>query len=88
MLRLIIYGYVQGVSYRYFVSKLAKSLELNGYVKNLPGSTVEVVVEGEEEKLKELASECEKGPAFANVKRVEAEWDRFTNQHDSFNVLY
>lgn len=87
-LRLIIHGQVQGVSYRYFVSEKAKALGVTGYVKNLPDSTVEVVAEGEEEKLKELAAECEKGPAFATVQKVEAEWSGFTNQHTSFHMLY
>ena len=39
-------GYVQGVGYRYFCYKLAKSMDVNGYVRNLYNGDVELDIEG------------------------------------------
>ena len=53
-LSVTIHGQVQGVFYRAFTSRIAKSLGLRGYVRNLPRlDVVEVHVEGEKEKLEE-----------------------------------
>ncbi|MCK5589482.1 MAG: acylphosphatase, partial [Dehalococcoidales bacterium] len=41
-----VYGYVQGVNFRYFVTREAGYLRLSGYVRNLPGGAVEVEAEG------------------------------------------
>jgi hydrogenase maturation protein HypF len=47
-------GIVQGVGFRPFVYRVAKSLALLGYVQNLGDAGVEIVVEGEENRIKEL----------------------------------
>ena len=74
-LRAFVHGRVQGVSYRDFVCREARSLELHGYVRNLPdGETVEVVAEGERKKLEVLLKRLEGGPRRTRVERVEYEW--------------
>ena len=50
-LRLSITGIVQGVGFRPFIYRLAISEGLNGFVKNMGGSEVEIWVEGEEGRL-------------------------------------
>ncbi len=45
-IRVTVTGIVQGVGFRPFVYRLAKELNLKGYVRNLGGSEVEIVVEG------------------------------------------
>jgi len=52
--RIIVSGLVQGVGFRPFVYRIAKRLGLNGKVRNLGGSEVEIVVEGEMEKIAEF----------------------------------
>jgi len=42
-----VYGYVQGVFFRAFVSRRATELGVTGYVRNLPDGRVECVVEGD-----------------------------------------
>ncbi len=42
-------GRVQGVGFRYTAQYLAAGYSVGGYVRNLPGGDVELVVEGEAE---------------------------------------
>ncbi|MGZ7064800.1 MAG: acylphosphatase, partial [Candidatus Aminicenantales bacterium] len=42
----LISGRVQGVAYRYFAEKYAKSFGIMGWVKNLHDGRVEVLAEG------------------------------------------
>ncbi len=46
--RIVYHGYVQGVGFRYTTAQIANDLPVNGYVKNLPDGTVELVVEAAE----------------------------------------
>ena len=63
----IVQGHVQGVFYRVFASRVAKSLGVRGYVQNLPRGGVEVRAEGEKSKLEELVRQLEIGPPEALV---------------------
>ncbi len=65
-----VYGFVQGVGFRYFVRKNALRLKLEGYAKNLPDGSVEVVAEGEEANLKELVDLLKRGNSYSNVESV------------------
>jgi acylphosphatase len=69
--KIIVSGGVQGVFYRRFVYNNAVKLGLCGYVKNLNNGNVEIVAQGEIEKINELIKECEKGPEGAYVENVE-----------------
>lgn len=84
-----IYGQVQGVFYRAFTSRVAKSLGLRGYARNLPRSgAVEIHAEGEKEKLEELIRQLEVGPPEALVEKIEVNWSQFTGQFVNFEVRY
>lgn len=48
-------GRVQGVGFRSFACRVASSLQLVGWAKNLPDGTVEMLVEGDEEKISRFA---------------------------------
>jgi acylphosphatase len=73
--RVFVFGFVQGVGFRQFVKNKAKSLNLKGYVQNLPDGRVEVVAQGPKEKIEQLIKFCEKGPFFSEVKSVQVEWE-------------
>lgn len=72
-LRLRIQGKVQGVSYRAWTVKQAKSLTIDGWVRNRVDGSVEALVIGEEEQVRELVNRCRKGPLLARVSHVEEE---------------
>jgi len=81
-------GIVQGVGFRYFVYRHAKTLDLTGYVRNLPDGRVEVVAEGSEESLRELVSLLWEGPVGSYVENVELEWSEAKNEFKDFKIIW
>jgi acylphosphatase len=69
--KFLVSGMVQGVGFRWFVARHARSLGLAGYARNLPDGRVEVVVAGPDEALPALERLLRAGPANAQVDRVE-----------------
>ncbi len=85
----IVYGYVQGVFFRDFVSRRAAELGLTGYVRNLPGGeAVEVNAEGERKQLEKLISFLKVGPPAAKVGKVVANWSKYTGSYSNFRIRY
>lgn len=72
-LHLVITGYVQGVSFRYFAQRQARSLGLGGWVRNVPDGSVEAVVEGEPGAVRSFVDWAYSGPPGAAVDSVETE---------------
>jgi len=86
-LSVTVYGHVQGVFYRTFASRIAKSLSLRGYVRNLPSlNAVELHVEGDKSKLEDLVKQLEIGPPEALVEKIDVIWSQFTGQFANFEV--
>ena len=71
--RYVISGRVQGVGYRYFASRVARELKLDGWVRNLSDGRVEALASGPLARLKRFDSELRIGPPRAEVKSVEVE---------------
>lgn len=69
--RFIVKGRVQGVGFRWFVSRRARRLSLVGFARNQEDGSVEVVARGSEAALETLARELAKGPPMAQVSGVE-----------------
>ncbi len=69
---MIISGRVQGVCYRAYACEEGQRLKLKGWVRNLPNGCVELVAEGDPEKIKSLESFCWKGAPYARVAKVES----------------
>ena len=83
---LLISGKVQGVAFRYYTQDIAQSLEIEGWVRNCWDGKVEIVVEGEEEKVKKLINWCYKGPGSAIVEKVDIEWEKYRGEFNSFGI--
>jgi acylphosphatase len=83
---IIIHGSVQGVFFRASIEDRANQLGLTGYVQNRKEGTVEVVIEGPADKVKEMTRYCKHGPTFAKVKAVDMFEEEFEDEFDSFFV--
>lgn len=84
----VIHGHVQGVSFRYYTQREAQQLGVVGWVANRADGTVQVVAEGDEAKLEQLASFLHQGPSRARVTRVQLDWQKATNEFDRFHVRW
>jgi len=67
----IVYGFVQGVGFRFAVERAARSHGVAGWVRNRPDGSVEAVFEGELEDMDALIDFCRRGPRGAEIERVE-----------------
>ena len=83
---MIVHGLVQGVGFRYFVRDVGRRLGLTGDVRNLPDSTVEIVVEGDESKIDEFTKAVKGGPSMAYVERLDVHDLAPSGKYNSFLV--
>lgn len=70
-LRLVVRGRVQGVGYRAWAVRTARSLALDGWVRNRRDGSVEILAAGPEDALERLVAACRRGPPVAHVSAVE-----------------
>jgi len=83
-IHIFVYGMVQGVFFRANTVSVARKLGLKGWVRNRRDGSVEIVAEGEKEKLIELLEWCKRGPEGAVVERVDHEWEKPTFELKDF----
>ncbi|MGB4872000.1 MAG: acylphosphatase, partial [Candidatus Promineifilaceae bacterium] len=82
----VVYGRVQGVSFRYFTEREANRLQLSGWVANQFDGTVRVVAEGSEMQLDKLIRFLHRGSPSAWVERVTIDWTEATREFTGFKV--
>ncbi len=68
-----IFGIVQGVGFRFYTTKQARSLGIKGWVKNMPDGSVLCEAEGTESALNDFIKALKKGPISAKVKNTNIE---------------
>jgi len=83
-----VYGLVQGVYFRAFVSRRARELDLSGYARNTPEGTVEVYAEGERQQLEKLINHLRVGPSAARVEKVVTRWSEYSGSYSRFGIRY
>lgn len=87
-LHLFLFGRVQGVGFRWLVRDKAQSLNLTGWVKNMPNGSVEVVVEGLEPYLRDFLRWWYNKPKGVNISRIEEDWQEATREYNSFDIRH
>lgn len=85
--RLHIHGHVQGVFYRESMRQRAEELGITGWVRNRADGSVEAVVQGVAESVREITAWARKGPPQARVVRVEIDSVATTESFTSFERL-
>jgi len=75
------------VTFRYSSRGKARELDLAGFARNEPDSSVYIEIEGEEENLKKFLAWCRNGPSWAKVESMETKEGGMKNYKD-FEIKY
>jgi len=81
-------GMVQGVFFRSETRRIAKNLDIKGWVKNLPDGRVEVVAEGEMDKIDKLIEFLKQGPTAASVDNVDVKIEDYKGEFEDFAIKF
>lgn len=79
-------GLVQGVGFRFYVYRHARTLGLKGYTQNLYNGDLLTVVEGEKGLIEDLYNKIKVGPAYADVRHASIIWHEFKNEFKNFEI--
>jgi acylphosphatase len=80
-------GRVQGVGFRFTAESIANDLGATGWVKNLSDGRVEVVVEAEEDALKELLEKI--SVSFSRyIHDTDVQWLEATGEFNDFGIEF
>lgn len=82
----VIAGNVQGIFFRSWVNDQAVALNLNGWVRNLDGKKIEILLQGSETDIEEMKSRLLVGPPLAQVTDLKCDWIDYDTMHDSFEI--
>lgn len=82
----IVSGRVQGVFFRSEMRRIAKDLGIKGWVRNLPDGRVEVLAEGEKDKIDNLIEFLKKGTPAARVDNVDVKTEEYKDEFEDFDV--
>ncbi len=85
---ILVSGRVQGVFFRDHARTWAGSLGLTGWVRNLGDGRVEVLAEGEKNKLESLIERLKEGPPLAMVESVDVTWEEFEGKFPGFRIAW
>ena len=86
--RILVQGIVQGVGFRPTVYRIAQSMNINGYVRNL-GNIVEIVIEGQKKEINEFVNNLkENRPPISKINSLNIEWlDHDDSKFNGFEIL-
>jgi acylphosphatase len=72
-MHLDIAGKVQGVGFRFFVTRCALQRDVRGWVRNRANGNVEALLIGEEAAVTSMTELCRRGPPPGRVDRLDVE---------------
>ncbi|MEN2983667.1 MAG: carbamoyltransferase HypF [Dictyoglomaceae bacterium] len=85
--RIKIYGIVQGVGFRPFIYKLAKELNLKGYIFNSTGS-VHIKLQGDEEIIELFMQKIlREHPPLSKIEKIEKEEILLEEKYEDFEII-
>ena len=81
-------GIVQGVGFRPFVYRLAVSHKLMGYVRNRGDATVEIIVEGDQNRIKQFIIDLQnRKPPLARIYETQTKYSQNPKGFTSFTII-
>ena len=84
--RFMVRGRVQGVGFRWFVEREARTLGIAGWVRNNADGAVEVFAQGTREQLSVLREQLRRGPRAARVDDVDETDANMTRDLTTFRI--
>ena len=81
-----IYGFVQGIFFRFGAKVEAEKQGIKGFARNEDDGSVYIEAEGEEGKLRDFLEWCRMGPTFAKVEKIDFEFKDELKGFKSFDV--
>lgn len=83
------YGRVQGVGFRFTAERIALEMKnITGWVRNLPDGRVELVAEGEEERLREFLAQIRESMLKRYIKKEEIGWEEYRGEFNDFEIRF
>ena len=86
-LKATFFGKVQGVGFRQTALKLARAMDLKGYVRNQNDGTVEVLAQGKKKQLDQLLDGLEQAFGARWIDRVEHAFHTPEHLYDDFAIM-
>jgi len=86
-LRVYYSGSVQGVGFRFTAERVAGSLGIKGWVRNLRDGRVEVMCEGNEAALKEFLAKIE-GVFKEYIRDADVSWGEAAGKFAGFDIRF
>lgn len=85
---ILVKGRVQGIGFRFYTVRLADSLGLRGYVRNLDTGDVEIEVEGNKQIIQDFIDNLREGRMKNYIADLEVQWNIYQNKYDSFDITF
>jgi acylphosphatase len=85
--RYVVRGQVQGVGFRFFTVRMAETIGVSGWVRNLDDGGVEAVACGTKRQIDEFSGYLRRGPRWSEVRSVE-ETEHPLLQSGGFSIRY
>ena len=85
--RLLIFGKVQGVGFRYWLYEKAIKKNIRGWVKNKITGEVEALLIGNDKDIDDVIKQCERGPSPSNVTQIRIQDYQQEYSKKSFDIL-
>jgi acylphosphatase len=80
-------GRVQGIGFRFTAERIALSLGITGWVKNLFNGKVEIVAEADEKKIDKFLEEI--NSSFSNyIQNQDLDWQEATGEFKNFGIKF
>lgn len=83
----VVKGRVQGVGYRDFIDRYAKEHTLSGWITNKSDGSVEMVLQGTPDELKDCIEILNQGSLLARVDSLSVDWRTPEKLFNEFRVI-
>ncbi len=87
-LHCLIKGKVQGVGFRMWTKDVAEYMGIRGWVRNLSDGRVEVLAQGDKEKLEEFKGKLATGPVMSRVDDIECKYIDYDEEYNEFEIKF